>query len=361
MNLHAILGEVRRDLATGTARCLLVAAILIAVVGTVALADAGAVASVFEDSRRFQDSGAAVQVVESAAVDGDRCESITGSPGVRSAGAIRDGDPMVALALPGQTLPVLEVTPGLLDVVTAVAPVDPRSDRHAPGVWASSDIAARLALTPGAVLDTTTGPVQVTGVFTWPEDGRLRTLGHTLLAPVPVTGTFTLCAAQVWPTDDDAVALLMFTADGDRDPDRPTRVTQLNTTLGTRFDYGSRLAARPTGWAPIAAAAGGLLVGVAITRARRLEIASALHARIPRASLAWIHVLQGLVLGAVAAVVVSAIVLASARATGLAAWPTIWHTGLRVTAVGALTLPLGSLAAVLITRESRLFRFFKAR
>lgn len=351
MRAGSVLTEAWRDVATGTARSSVLALVLALGVGVLGVVDARAVVDVLRDAEEYRASGAATWVVQDDdGVDGFRCDALDGVAGMR-AGALRQGEPLRALAMPSSQITTWEVTPGLLDVALG------RTDRGASGVWVSADLADTLGVGAGDVLATAQGEATVAGTYVWPDDGRARVLGYAVLAPVTATGSFDACWAATWPPDGDTAGLLYATT---RPGAEPT-FGQLNARLGAAFDAGSRLDARVTRWAPAAAVLLGLAVGWAGARVRRLQIASAMHARVPRAHLAWQHLVE-------AAVWVGAAALVATAATGWAAAAgnpdpthTVWLGALRAVGAGAGAALLGTLAGVLTTRERHLFRYFKDR
>lgn len=362
MKASAILSEVVRDLTSGTARAALYGFLLAAIVAGLALVDQRAVASILDDARAFRAAGSAVSVLESrAAISGQRCAALEEVPGVTGAGAVRDGGTVTALALPAANLAVHEVTPGILDLLSNITTVTPGSDPIAAGVWLTDDLANTLGATPGATLALSTGDVPVTGVFTWPDDGRDRQFGFSVLAPVPAVGTFTGCMAEAWPADDLLPSLLQFTSAASGAETADQRMFQLNGTRGAVMDTEAQLSARPTRWAAATAAVAALGIGYVAARTRRLEIAAALHAKVSRPDIAWIHLLQVLAWTIAAGLITTALVTWNARAAFPTPWTTGWLIGLRVIGAAILTPAVGTLLGIIPTRESHLFRYFKNR
>lgn len=360
MRVRSVLSEALRDVASGTAAAALLATVLAVAVGGLAVADVRAVVDVSRTADRYRSAGAAVSTLESAAldVDGARCEALAATTGIVAAGAARPAEPTQAVALPGSDLTTWEVTPGLLDVL-AVSGGQARGAPAAGGVWLSADLAATLGVEPGGTLATRAGAAHVAGVYTWPDDGRRRDLGYAVLVPVAGAGRFDRCWAQVWPPDEGLSGLLRAVVE-------PTgadeaRAGTLNSTLGEGLDAAGMLARRATRPAPAAALAVGVALGLVAVRRRRLELASALHAGVPRPHLAWQHLVEA---GAwsLAGSVLAAAAVSVAAAIGnpdpaLAASAAGWRTVL----VGTLGVVLGTLAGILATRESHLFRYAKDR
>lgn len=360
MRVGSVWSEAVRNVASRTTRATLLALVLTFGAGGLAWADVHSYVGVVRDAETYRSSGSAVRTVstEGREVNGRRCDALAGTAGVVAAGALRPGVALDLLALPGTDLRTWEVTPGVVDLLAA-AGASPVAGSAGPGVWLSDDLALALGARPDDELATSGGTVRVAGIYTWPDDGRARDLGYAVLSPVAAAGAFDRCWAQVWPVDE-GVAGLLHTA---LEPAgvAASRTSPLNASLGSSLDGPQLLAARPTRLAPLAAAMLGAALGLLAVRARRLEIASAMHARVPRAHLTWQHVLEAAAwVGAGTAL--SAALVAHAAIDGnpdpaLAAW----ITGMRTVLAGGAAAILGILAGVVATRESHLFRYFKER
>ncbi len=364
MRASSVCSEAWRDVVTGTGRPGLLAVLFLLVVGGVAAADVRAVVGVLDSAEQFRRSGAAVQVLEAGAdgggaVDGAACDALAGTDGVQAAGALRLAEPTRVATLPAQDLTTYEVTPGLLEVVREAGGRTAADAGATGGLWLSADLAEVLGTRPGDEVLTRSGPATVAGVYRWPEDGRARSLGFAVLAPVAAGGAFTQCWAQTWPVDEDVTGLLYTGARAGRTAD--ATVAQLNPALGAAHPTPDLLAARATALAPVAAAVAGLALGFGSTRVRRLEIASALHARVPRSHLTWQHLLETVAwLAAASLVAAAALVWVAGVGNPGPAWPT-WVAGSRTLGAGAAAVVLGTLAGVAATRERHLFRYFKER
>lgn len=358
MRAGAVVSEAGRNLASGTSRALLLALVLAAVLGGLAAADVRAVVDVLRGAHDFRAAGASVQVLDApGGVDGARCQALAQVEGVTAAGALRSGDPVRALALPSLELTTWEATPGLLDVLTAPEPADRR-----PGLWLATDVADTLAAAPGRPLATAAGDATVAGVYPFPDDGRDRALAYAVLAPVPATGTFDACWAEIWPPVPATTALLRTALEPTAaTSDVPVTLGQLNPRLGTTYDGARLLAERPTRPVPVAAVVVGLALGLAAVRARRLELAAALHARVPRPALTTQVLLETLTWVAAGTVVVAPVL------GWLAGWgnpdpaAATWTIGLRTVLAGGAATLLGATLGIAATREKHLFRYFKDR
>lgn len=176
---------------------------------------------------------------------------------------------------------------------------------------------------------------------------------------MPATGTFDECWAQVWPADPSSEGLVhtALVADAQDEP-----VTgRLNDSLGARYDAEARLEGRLTRHAPAAAAALGAGLGFVGVRIRRLELAAALHARVPKPQVAWQVVVETAVWVAAGALVASAAAAWVAARAGTDPTAVLWAVGLRTVVAGATATLLGALLCAAVTREKHLFRYFKDR
>ncbi len=362
MRARSVVSEAARNLATGTTRAAGLALAFAAVVGALAYADVRAAVDVLRGAEEYRASGSAVQVLEVGdGIDGARCHALNQATGVVAAGALRHGDPVHALAMPSARINVWEATSGLVDMLSHIGtdPGTTDAGAAAPGLWYSRDLADTLGARPGRDIATATGTAATAGVFSWPDDGRDRTLGYAALAPVAPSGVFDQCWVQVWPTDVDTAALVSVALD----PAKADQATfgRLNTAHGTAYDTEHLLARRPTVLAPAAAVLIGLVLGYLAVRTRRLELASALHARVPKPHLAWQHALETFAWAA-AGVAIAAAAVAQAGTAGNPD-PGQWAflLGVRTLLAGAAAALLGALVGVATTRERHLFRYFKNR
>ncbi|MGN6241401.1 MAG: hypothetical protein ACTHNI_16875 [Cellulosimicrobium cellulans] len=351
----ATASEAWRNLRSGTSRALLLTLAFAVLVGTLAAVDTRAVVEVLRGAADFRAAGAAVQTLQAAGrVSGSQCDALGDVVGVR-VGAFRGGEPLRALNLPSSRLGVFEVTPGLLDVLTGTT-----SATRSSGVWLSADLAEALGAATGDRLATSSGTATVAGVYSYPDDGRDRALAYAVLAPVPATGTFDACWAEIWPTDAGSAALLHMALLPGTDLAEVTR-DQLNTRWGADHDARDLLAHRVTRHAPVAAVVAGFVLGLASVLVRRLELSAALHARVPKAALSWQVLLETLAWVFAGALIAGACLLWLARWGNPDPGPETWWVGLRVVAAGAAATTIGALLGMLATRERHLFRYFKDR
>ncbi|WP_336706762.1 hypothetical protein [Oerskovia sp. USHLN155] len=356
MRAGSVISEAWRNIATGTTRAALLAAVLVVVVGALAVVDVRAVVGVVEGAREYRDAGASVQILEAAGqVDGARCEALAAVDGINAAGALRIGSPLRALNLPSSELTGHEATPGLLSALD-------RGQVAGSGLWLSADLAEALGAAPGDSVATDTGAGRVGAVYPYPDDGRDRVLGYAAVAPVPATGLFDSCWVEIWPVDPETATLLRTALVADPSSEAQPTQKQLNGRLGATYDASAEFADRPTRPAPVAAIVLGLALGFVAIRLRRLELAAALHARVPRAALTWQVLLETAAWTGVAGIVAVPALWWLAADAGLPAdHVSTWVLGMRTVLAGAGAVLVGATVGALSTREKHLFKYFKER
>lgn len=357
MRLAAVTNEAWRNVRTGTTRALLLTCVFIMVLGSLAVLDMRAVVTVAQGAAEFRAAGASTQLFALAGgVDAQRCAALADVDGITTAGALRAAPAVRLHNLPSTEVPLFEVTPGFLAVLGQVPSAGP-------DVAISQSLATAIDAVPGSTIATTAGSGVVGSVYPFPQDGRNAALGYAALAPVPATGLFDACWAEVWPANDRTANLLLLTAAASTPLGAAAQATldQLNSSLGKAYDPATLLRERPTRFAGYAAIVAGFTLGVVAIRARRLELAAALHSRVPRTALTWQVLLEaGAWTGA--AVVILTPVLALVAAYNNPEPPgDYWAIGLRIVATGAAAVLLGAACATAATREKHLFRYFKDR
>lgn len=359
-----ILREAWRNLASGTTRGLLAAAVFLVVAGGIAVVEARAVVDLAQRAVTFRASGAAVSVVSLyGSIDGAQCDALASAPGVAASGALRAGPPMTLAAFPSRTFETYEATPGLASVLGVVSAAPGAS-----GVWISRGVADSLGLEGGSVNLALLpgGNAPLGGVFPYPSDGRDPLLGYAIVAPIAASGLFDACWVEAWPDAASAsdVLYLPVVRNQGNAGDGPTpgaEVRQLNTTLGARFAATSTLGTLP-GWAPTSAAAfASFALGFLLVRLRRLELAAAMHAGLSRSTLVTQVLLEsaGWLLPAIS-LATPGLILASSSGNPGGAWAAYFPAA-RTVALACLSVLAGTACGVVATRERHLFRYFKAR
>ncbi|QJW37586.1 hypothetical protein [Cellulosimicrobium protaetiae] len=354
MTLPAILREVWRNVLSGTTRSVLLTSVLGAVCLVLLGADLLAVRSIESAAAAFREAGGSTMtIVASGRVDGARCEALGQVSGVRAAGALAlPQEKLTASSLPGAPLPVGYATDGFLSVVHADV------DRGG-GVVLSEDAARTLGRLRGGVLETTGGPTRVAGVFPYPVDGRRSGLGYLAVLPGGDRAVFDECWVDVWPQDERLQTLLFSTLlPADESTDDPA-VGQLNASLGARFDGHARFADRITRFGGVVAGVFALLLGIAAVRARRVELAAALHDRVRRSDLCSVSLLEATAWVLPPLVVCMATAMLVLGPSGDLLLAVV--LGARVAIPAGLGALLGTVIGLSMTRERHLFLYAKDR
>lgn len=354
MRAGSVATEAWRNVLTGAARAGVLALMLVVLVGGLAVADVRAVVDVLRGAADYRATGASIQVIDAPGqVDAERCEALERIGGIVSSGALREGEAIRMLNLPSSDLTSYEATPGLAAVL--------RADGNAYGVLLPDDLAGTLGAAPGDAVATDRGSAQVGATYPYPSDGRARSLSYAAVEVVPAEGVFDACWAEVWPASERTSGYLRSAINPDPDTEQQPRLGSLNPRLGATYDAPALLAERLTRLAGWLALIMGGVIGAMGVRMRRLELAAALHARVPRGSLAWQIVTEtALWAGAATVICAVAVMAAGTWASPDPGWA-VWSLGLRVVGLGFIGALLGAVAASAATRERHLFRYFKER
>ena len=358
MRLSAVWSEALRNLATGTSRLVIAAAVLGSALAGLSAADGSAVVSLVDDAAGYRAAGSAVSTLSSTGrVDGGACEALVGLPDAAHAGAMRRAPAdLVALTMPASPIPTYEVTPGFAALLTG--------SMTDAGLLVSDAAAEALGITAGDLLQTSDGDAPVDATYTYPDDGRRSGLGYAVVI-VTGSGTYDECWLSQWPQSPDSTGLLATVLT--HQPDDPSGrdeapvLSQLNGRLGAAMDAASLFDLRPTRALPWVALGVGALLGVVLVALRRLELASARHSKVsPHAQLLQV-LLEATVIGVTAAGVMAVpMTVVIARAPVEAAL-TLGVIGARTAVLGAAGLVVGAVAATALVRERHLFRYFSDR
>jgi hypothetical protein len=365
MRPRSILSEAYRNLVTGTTRALLLAVSLATISAGLAIADARSIIAMQQRAAEFVSSGSSVRVlVAQQTTDAAACERLSGVSGIRSAGALRETDPVVLRAMIANPIQAYAVTPGLIEVLggNAAAPA---------GVWIPGQLAETLGVRPGQEMATTGGTLTVAGIYDYPDDGRDSRLNYAALLPQPATGTFDECWADIWPFSERRDDLLYTALAVDTDSSDPVDIGQLNTSLGTRYDGVGEFAGRPTRYAPHGCFLAGLVLGFAALRMRRLEIAGALHLAESRRALLATHSIETAAWSSVALVLAACALLVGVGPVGVGPGGvgpggtgdpvSVYLIDIRGPVVAVLAAQIGAVLALYTIREKHLFGYFKNR
>lgn len=355
MRASAVISEAWRNLRSGTSRALLLSTLLVAVTVLLGVADIVTVRSLQEKAGQYLGSGAAIRTVSiEALVDPLSCGALGDVSTVRATGALAGATPITTTALPRAPLPAFSVTPSF----AAVLGLDPA---QASGVWISETLAQTLHADLGTNLDTARGPLTISGIFAWPDDGRDSRLASAVLVPDVTQERFDECWAAVWPTSEETDDLLRFAAAPGAPADSAVTVGQVNRNFGTSFEGHTEYLDRSTRHILPVGTVAGFFIAVTSVRLRRLEHAGALHAGQSRAASAAVCFLETLVWSGVGALVAAVTLLLTARSMSVDGGLVPATTGLRAVCAAAASALLGSAASIALVRESHLFRYFKDR
>ena len=357
MRWASILSEAWRDVVSGASRALLWAVIIAMATGGAFAAELVQLKSLYTASDEYVSKGASINVFKAAGhINPTACEALNQVPGIRAAGAIRRVEDKVTLTpLPSAPVPLAEVTPHFPDILKAqTAPVT--------GVIASEQVHAYTQVNPGQELDTHQGKIPVSGVYSYPEDGRVPGYGYLLLSPTTKGGGFDECWADIWPESPEKTALLHTTLMSSTGEERQTpQLSQLNPTLGSSFQALTLYQHRITRFLPAALGIIAFSLGYALVRIRRLDYAAALHARIPRHDMYLVIIAQTLIWLLPTLAVLE--LLAISMNTLIIGNPD--QTALLLTNRIILIIPIAIITGLSIawqlTREQHLFQYYKTR
>lgn len=356
MSLRSTISEAWRNLATGTTRALSAALALTLILAALAELEIATTGALVDRVRAFVAAGASTYVISADDnIDAAACSRLAVTGVLDRAGALRVAAPVTLTAMPWSPIQMMEVTPGLLDLI---APT--RREPAGQGVYASTDLADTIA--PLANSRTVSvPPMTVLGTYAWPDDGRPAPLQYAALAPAPATGAFDQCWARATdPTVDGSYLLRSVLI---RTPSDPTQVTltQLNSSLGAKLTARDDFTVRPSRWAWAAAALGGLLLSMVLVWLRRVELAAGRAVGVPLASQLLGALLEAGVWSVAACLLSAPYVLM--RANAVAASDQTWVALLAVPiGLGALCgVAIGTLLAVALVSRRPVEAYLRTR
>ena len=360
----SIFSEASRNLVTGTTKGFWFGLALGIALAGLAATDASAIVRANGELVRWQGSGASIYIFYAEdSISGRSCDRLSLDANVRAAGAIRsiDGGLPIA-ALPSAPPPLWEITPGYAQLITTSA--QPRGSNPAGtdgGLLLSEDLAAVLGRSAGDTLSTFVGEARVSGVFAVPDDGRDIALAYSVLTEVPNSGVFDACWVDVWPPSAVIVNSLPATLDATTDAEQPTFLNQYNETLGDTLGAKALYDERPTRFAALGGAIVGMCLGFLNVRLRRLELASALHAGVPRRALVAQLSIESTAWSLSASILCFPVVAWMSIANNPLGPNAALFAGGLVLLAGSVGVAVGTLGALSLTREHHLFAYFKER
>ncbi|WP_345761109.1 hypothetical protein [Diaminobutyricibacter sp. McL0608] len=357
MRTRAVAREAWRNIRSGTTRTLTFTIASGAVVVSLLCADQLAIRQIVHDANEFRAAGAStLTLTADGGIDGARCEALNSLDGVTAAGAVRSREPWLRpAALPNSPVNLKEVTQGFPRLLTG-------ESMQGAGIVLEAEAAETLRLKAGDTLETTSGATTVAGTFEYPDDGRRRGFGYTALIVTTDADPFDECWTDVWPAMPNLAAILLTTLrPGASEKETKPVLGQLNSSLGSTFDGQARLDARITRAAAPVSVVVGIVLGLLAVRLRRMELAAALHSGLARRSLATMVGLETAswavpVLGLCTAV--AALFAATGNREDVLS---TFVSGLLIPFAALAGICLGTAAALALTREKNLFRYFKDR
>ncbi|MGG7507475.1 hypothetical protein [Plantibacter sp. YIM 135249] len=357
MRLSSLLRETLRDITSGTTRFTLFGLLLGGLICGLVFADSTLILQQVTAAHTFRNAGGATLVLSAPGqVDGQACEDLNHTSGVSAAGALRESTRKVTIsALPDAPVPEYEVTLDFPQLLT-------NSTTLEAGVVLSDEVADALGVSAGGAIATDIGSLPIAGTFAYPADGRRPGFGYAVLSPTASRLTFDECWLASWPPITNGRALLFTTLlPGSIDPENRPTVTQLNTSLGTAFAgstaYDSRVTRNAT---PVAFLLAGLIGYIAV-RARRLQLASALHSGLARRDLILLQLCQTSSWALISTVIGTGTAVTMTLAlSGGDAIP-IFLTTAGIALAGFSGALIGAILAAICVTEKHLFRYFKDR
>lgn len=354
MRFSSILSEAMRNVSTRTSKPLLALVFFVIIVGSLCVYDVTTVTAITARFREFLSAGATVSTVSSTkSVIGTACENLAHVSGARAAGALSEGDGIVFEALPSSVVPTKTVTPRFVELFAQ------ESDPSVAGMYFSQEVALALSVGVGDRVETTSGPVFVAGIFNYPDDGRVPGLGWSVLDVVPADSMFDSCWLDV-PFAQSLAPSFILTTVAPGSVEKPT-VGQLNARLGSNYDFGALVEARDSLLTIPSAALVGLALGYVFVRVRRLELASALHCGVGRSALFVQLLLENIAWLSAACATAMAATLLFIMPEGASDRTALVLGTVRILALAAASVLLGSALGVALTREKHMFRYFKER
>lgn len=355
MRGSVIFQEAWINIQSGAAKAGWLSVALILAIGLTSIAELWTVSALDSRAREYHAAGASIRILKTeSSVDPQRCDALVKTSGIQTAGALKTADPIGISSLPGVTTPAFATTLGFQTVLGLDTALNQ-------GVLISEPLAQRWKVRAGDTLETDQGPIDVAAIFPYPEDdGRDSRLTNAVLIPSLGEGLFDECWADVWPSTASFDPLLRA-SQGAGTVEAATTVSILNPTLGLVFTGAEEYQNRLTRYAPVTSAALGLTIGFMGGARRRLEYASSLHAGVASQDLTLIALVESALWSGSAGTLGTAGILLGARyGEPMVAGSLMGHL-LTIGALGALGAITGSLLPATLSRENRLFKYFKER
>jgi hypothetical protein len=369
MKTGSIISEAWRNIASGTTRAVTYTLTLFVVAVTIAFFDLATIINLQNEAAQWSSSGANINILPAEnQINPASCENLShtagtdsdarhgSKPPISASGALSAGGDITVKAMQSAPLPSYAVTPSLAEVLKLESDAIP-----APGVWVSSQLAHTMKISRGDALDTIQGPMQIAGVFQWPDDSRDQRIAYAVLIPSASTKPYDECWASITPSNQQAADLLRTSAIAVPNAATTTQVKQLNNALGAGFDGWSQYQHRASRVTLLATPITALMIGFIAIRSRRVEIADDLHSGIPRTSLWVTSTLETFAWSIPAIGAASAtLYLGAAHLSDQANAFDLLFTESTALIASLITAQFGAAIALSTIKEAQLFKYFKS-
>lgn len=283
MIVREAIREAVRNVASGTARSvILVVALGLLSLGA-SLLDALAITEILDETDTYRAAGADIYTAAAPeGVLGQQCQALPRMRAVGAAGALSlTEDPLNFTVLSDFDVDHYEASPGLAEVLglSGLQPGD---------FVVSRALADQLGLAEGTFAATADAAPLVTGIYEYPKDQRAVTLEFAAVSIVASQGLFDQCWATYWPPEPGQEGSLDVVFKPGTPPDLMER-RQLNASFGARFDPVSEFSQRATRVLPVVAGWVAFLLTLLIQRRRLLEGSLARHLGASNGDLALIR------------------------------------------------------------------------
>lgn len=364
MLLRSIVSEAWRNIASGTSRTLMFSFIMVFTVGLSAVFNCLVYSGQVSAAVHWRQAGASTHIVQvQGRIDGAKCDSLAQIPDINQAGAMRQAQSVALAQLPSNPLVTLEGSPGFMALLAA----NRSWQGPGQGVWVASDLAkdldrdgkpTQLFIASQSDNASVMSPVSVAGVYQHQEDGRQPILAYNLVSPVSAKQSFDSCWVEIWPESKNLESLLSYPIIPAANKTEP-QIQQFNGTLGRSFQT-SRGQSIPPWVFLIISTLAGALIGAWSGSMRKLEIASQLHAGVDKASTVIQHALEHCAALLICAAVTGA-TLSVLGATNYTPHGDVWAVSLGTLLGGTSASLIANITTVALTKEKRLFSYFKTR
>ncbi|MDR0488567.1 MAG: hypothetical protein LBG99_04065 [Propionibacteriaceae bacterium] len=349
--------EAKENLVSGTSKPLHLVMMFVAFTVIATIVDLMIVQDITNEAYKYRDSGASTFTVTSPGrVNGEVCDQLSKLPSIIASGAIRiEEEPLETIVLPRGPIASYVVSEGALGVFDV-------EDSGQVGLFLSSTVASTLGVSSGYPLLLKTGTAQVQGTYHWPSDGRRPGFDYAALIPIPSQSLFDECWVKAWPIPENIQILLRLTVNAPNgDMQIKTDYSQVNTTLGTQFTGYTKLHQRVTQHAPSFTLILGIINGIVLVWARRLELASVQHVGVSWPAQLWQLIIEHgicLLVGSSIVLAIDAVVINHLLPMDM---DTLWEIAARVLLCGFFGVLLGTVIGSHRIKANNLSRYFKAR